>query len=110
MWYILFECNVASYTDENALHTSSFSLIKVINYKYHIVIIGDFGTSVKNEVFNIKSSKRGEFLRVKIHLKFSFESHIYLHCIKASQKLHRPAYVINSMDLLFQTLYYCVTL
>ena len=116
-----YECEIASYADDNTPYTTDTSLdlvlqklensthdlfkwfkenhMKVNPDKCHLLLATNVPASVNINSYNIKNSSEEKLLGTKIDNKLSFESHVSSICKKASQKLHTLTRIANYMDL-----------
>ena len=116
-----YECEIASYADDNTPYTTDTSLDLVLHKlensthdlfkwfkenhmkanpdKCHLLLTTNVPASVNINSYNIKNSSEEKLLGIKIDNKLSFESHVSSLCKKASQKLHTLTRIANYMDL-----------
>ena len=121
MFFDIAECDIASYADDNAPYTSSFSLVTVIiklefstnkllrwfreNHmkanadEFHLRVTCNTNITAKVEGFSIKNSTEEKLLCIKFDSKLLFENHVSSLCTKASRKLYALARIINYMDI-----------
>ena len=119
IFFDIFECDIASYVDNNAPYNFDFNLNNVISNlekstnsllnclqgnqvnvnKCHLLVSSDESCTAKIEDFSIKNSIEEKLLGVKFDSNLSFENHVTSLCKKASQKLHALARISHYMDL-----------
>ena len=67
--------------------------------KCHLLVTRDTDVTAKIGEFDVKNSREGRLLGVKIDTKLSFENPISSLCKKANQELHVLARVVGFIDL-----------
>ena len=121
MFFEKYKCDIASYTDDNTLHTYDTDLyavlsklksctdslstwfkviqMKSIGDKCHLLVPTEKAVSINIDGSNVTNKKEQKLLGIKFGSSPSFEGHITNLCKKASQKLHALARIVNYMDL-----------
>ena len=121
MFFEEYKCDIASYADNNTLHTYDSDLYtflsKLKNYtdslflrfkgnhmepngdKCHLLVITEKSVSININGSNVRNKKEQKVLGIKFDSSLSFEGHIASPCKKASPKLHALARIVNYMDL-----------
>ena len=121
MFFEKYECDIASYADDNAPHTYDSDLCTVLSKlknctdslftwfkenhmkpngdKCHLLVTTEKSVSVNIDGSNVTNKKEQKLLGIKFDSSLSFEGHITNLCKKASQKLHALARIVNYMDL-----------
>ena len=121
MFFEKYECNIASYADDNTPNTydsdlytvlsklknctdSLFTCFKGNHMKPNVDKCHLLGTTEKSVSINIDGSsvtneKEQKLLGIKFNSPLFFEGHITSVCEKASQKLHALARIVNYIDL-----------
>ena len=116
-----YECNIASYADDNKPRTYDSDLYTVFSKlknctdslftwfkenqmrpngdKCHLLVTTEKSVSINIEESNVTNKKEQRLLGIKFDSSLSFEGHITNLCKKASQKLHALARIVNYMDL-----------
>ena len=122
MLFEKYECDIASYADDNTSHTYDSDLCTVLSKlknctdnlftwfkenhmkpngdKCNILVTTEKSVSVNIGGSNVTNKKEQKLLGIKFDSSLSFEGHITNLCKKASPKLHALARIINYMDLL----------
>ena len=117
MFYDIDKCHTASYADDNTSYNNYFNLEEVTKKlelitnnlfewfknnhmkanadQCHLLVTRDTDVTTKIGAFDVKNSREGKLLGLKIDSKFSFENQVSSLCKKASQKLHALARVID---------------
>ena len=116
---MFFECDIASYADDNTPHTYDSDLYTVLSKlknctdllyktenhmkpngdKCHLVVTTEKSISINIGGSNVTNKKEQKLLGIKFDSSLSFEGHITSLCKKASQKLHTRSRIVNYMDL-----------
>ena len=116
MFFGKYECDIASYADDNTPHTYDSDLYTVLSKlknctdnlftwfnENHMIPNDDkchlFVTTEKSEGSNVRNKKEQKLIGIKFDLSLSFKGHIINLCEKAVQKLHALARIVNYMDL-----------
>ena len=116
-----YQCNTASYADDNTPHTYDSDLYDVFSKlknctdslltwfkenhmksngdKCHFLVTTEKSVSVNTDASNVANKKKQKLLGIKFDSSLSFEGHITNLCKKASQKLHVLARIVSYMDL-----------
>ena len=121
MFFEKYECDIASYADDNTPHTYGSDLYTVLSKlknctdslftwfkenhmkpnddKCHLFVTTEKSFSINIDGSNLENKKKQKILGVKFDSSLSFKGHITSLCKKASQKLHALARIVNYMDL-----------
>ena len=121
MFFEKYECDTASYADDNTPHTFDSELYTVLSKlknctdslstwfkekhmkpngnKYHLLVTTEKLVSINIDGSNVENMKEQKLLGIKFDSSLSFKGHITSLCKKASQKLHALARIVNCMDL-----------
>ena len=112
-----YECDIASYADDNTPHTCDSDLRKLKNCadslftwfkenhmkpnsdKCHLLVTTVKSVSINIDGSNVENEKKQKLLGIKFDSSLSFKDHITSLCKKASQKLRALARIVNYMDL-----------
>ena len=121
MFFEKYECDIASYADDNTPHTYVSDLYTVLSKlknctdslftwfkenhmkpngdKCHLLVTTEKSVSINIDGSNLENKKEQKLLGKKFDSSLSFKGHITSLCKKASQKLHALARIVNNMDL-----------
>ena len=121
MFFEKYECDIASYADDNTPHTYDSDLYTVLSKlknctdslftwfkenhlkpngdKCHLLVTTEKSISMNIDGSNIENKKEQKLLGIKFDSSLSFKGHITSICKKASQKLHALARIVSYMDL-----------
>ena len=121
MFFEKYECNIASYADDNTPNTYDSDLYTVLsklkNFTYcvftwfkenhmkpngnkcNLLVTTEKSVSINIDGSNKTNKKEQKLLGIKFDSSLSFEGHITNLCKKASQKLHALARIVNYIDL-----------
>ena len=121
MFFEKYECDIASYADDNIPQTYDSDLYTVLNKlkncidslftrfkenhmtptddKCHLLLTTEKSVSINIDRSNKENKKEQKLLGVKFDSSISFKGHITSFCKKARQKLHPLARIVNYMDL-----------
>ena len=124
MWDMSFkkyECDIASYADDNAPHTRDSDLYTILSKlknctdssltwfkenhmkpngaKCHLLVTTKKSVSINTDGSNVENKKEQKLLGIKFDSSLSFKGRITSLCKKACQKLHALARIVNYMDL-----------
>ena len=115
-----YECDIASYADDNTPHTYDSDLYTVWNKlkncadnlftwfkenhlkpngdKYHLLVTTGKSGSIKIDGINVEKRKEQNLLGINVDSSVSFKGHITSLCKKDSQKLRALKRIVNYMD------------
>ena len=121
MFFEKYECDIASYADDNAPHTYDSDLCTVLSKlkncrdslftwfkenhmkldggKCHLLVTPEKSVSINIHGSNIKNKQEQKLLGINFDSSLSFEGHITSLSKKATQKLHALARIVKYMDL-----------
>ena len=120
MLFEKYECDIASYADDNAphiwlrfkdclkqtkkLYRCLFTWFKKNHMKpngdkFHLLVTTEKSVSINIDGGNITNKKEQKLLSIKFDSSLSFEGHITSLCKKTCQKLHALAIIANCTDL-----------
>ena len=121
MFFEKYECDIASYADDNTPHTCDSDLYTILSKlknctnslftwfkenhmkpngdKCHLLVTTEKSVSINIDGSNIENKKEQKLLDIKFDSSLSFKGHITSLSKKASQKLHALARIVNYMDL-----------
>ena len=121
MFFEKYECDIASYADDNTPHTYDSDLYTVLSKlknctdslftwfkenhmkpngdKCHLLVTTEKSVSINIDGSNVTNKKEQKLLGIKLHSSLSFEGHMTSLWKKANQKLHALARIFNYMDL-----------
>ena len=117
MFFEKYECDIASYADDNTPHTYDLDLCTVLSElkdctdslftwfkenhmkpngdKSHLLVTTEKSVCVNIDGSNVTNKKEKKLLGIKFDSSLSFEGHITNLCKKASQKLHALARIVK---------------
>ena len=120
MFFEKYECNIASYADDNTPNTYESDLYTVLSKlknctdslftgfkenhmkpnvdKYHLLGTTEKSVSTNIDGSSVTNEKEQKLLGIKFNSPLFFEGHITSVCEKASQKLHALARIVNYID------------
>ena len=121
MFFEKYECDIASYADDDTPHTYDSDLYTVLSKlknctdslftwfkedhmkpnadKCHLLVTTEKSVSMSIDGSNVENKKEQKLLGIKFDSSLSFKGHITSLCKKASQKLHALARIVNYMGL-----------
>ena len=121
MFFEKYECDIASYADDNTPHTCDSDLYTILRKlknctdslltwfkenhmkpnsdKCHILVTTEKSVSINIDGSNVENEKKQKLLGIKFDSSLSFKDHITSLCKKASQNLRALARIVNYMDL-----------
>ena len=129
MFFEKYECDIASYADDNTPHVCDSDLYTILcklknctdslftwfneNHmkpngdKCHLLVTTEKSVSINIDESNVENKKEQKLLGIKFDSSLSFKGHITSLCKKASQKLHALAKIVNYMEEGFnESVYY----
>ena len=120
MWHVFFEkyeCDIASYADDNTPHTYHSDLYTVLSKlknctdslftwfkenhmkpnsdKCHLLVTTAKSIGINTDGSDVENKKEQKLFGIKFDSSLSFKGHITSLCKKASQKLHALARIAN---------------